>query len=133
MIMSSSNNNNPPPITSPPTGGQQKQNDSSGSEGGGGVKVYKLVNDSGELQLLNEDEYDVVSVNSNTADNDYDGDDGMKKEDADDVMDVDESKEEKSDDENNETTLFIVRPTNYTHQHNCPSNNNHHGQQTVGE
>ena len=75
MIMSSSNNNNPPPITSPPTGGQQKQNDSSGSEGGGGVKVYKLVNDSGELQLLNEDEYDVVSVNSNTADNDYDGDD----------------------------------------------------------
>lgn len=129
-MISSNNNNNPPPLTSSPTGGQQQQNDSSGSDGG--VKVYKLVN-GGELQLLNEDEYDVVSVNSNAADDNNDNDE-MKEDAADDIMDVDESKDEKSDNgDNNETTLFIVRPTNYTHQHNRPSNNNHQGQKTDGE
>eukprot|EP00985_Skeletonema_marinoi_P018732 scaffold10533_cov108-Skeletonema_marinoi.AAC.3 len=72
--------------------------------------VYKLVN--GEFTLLDEDEYDVVSVNNNehAPKNNEEGktNDDNKEEDG---MDIDSTETDKEDDE---PTLYIVRPNRHT-------------------
>lgn len=93
---------------------QQQQEETGQEEKEESVAVYKLVN--GELTLLDEDEYDVVSVSNdkeaatNNEDCKTNNNDDDDNKDVVEGMDVDSTE---SDKEDAETTLYIVRPNRH--------------------